>query len=459
MFDFAKLNHILHAPEGYEATDAIMLTYSLNLKVLNDILQYSGITKTYFKKSKGKEFPAHVTCVMQADRAVTGEETGAYYARLLNKEGSIRKNAHANKSVHPKLLVFLYKEKGGEKQKIRLIISSRNITSSNYLEGAVCVEGIPGEKTCEQNRDMIALIKNLLSSQPLSGEQKMLLDALSCTDFSESIRNITGDEDAQYCFVSSLNEHTIEEAMPEGAEQVRIISPFLGTWEYTERFLRKAFGGNENITECDWKIITRECVQPVSLPGGCLLDGKYFYPDWYSEEEESGNIALHAKVYAFTGEAESTLMIGSANFSEKGLNINHELMLKIRSRNIDFVSLLDRADLKLEKCSLAQEPDDGLPEGAQLPPEEAAVEELIALIMSGQRTDELARFIQYVLNKTIYCDYMLDDFISCVVNAKDDAYEIIKQRALSYIEKEPEVCENPYIMEAAKVLIPSGEEA
>ena len=481
MFDFRKLNDILTAPKGYRATDALILTYSLNLKSLNDLLLFSGITETYFRGGRNHKnssngasaFPRHVTCVMQKDRAVTGDTAAdkhAYYARLLNKEGSIKKIARESRSVHPKLLVFLYQKKNEESEEqeqiIRLIISSKNITSSNYLEGAICVEGVPGGQDVPANADLISLIKNLLS-EPRSDEQEQLLGALSKTNFIDSVRCILGDDgddDVAYSFVRSVNDQdTIAKAMPKGVDRVRIISPFLGTWGYTEEFLKDAFGNNDDLTNCDWRIITREYVQPDSLPNGELPEGKFFYPGLTGNSagesqasEETEPVTLHAKVYGFTktdeNGLESMLLLGSANFSKNGLERNHELMLKISSKEVDFVDWLDCAALNLGKCSVTQEPDEGLPEGGELAPEETSAEELAEMILRERGTDELARFIQHVLDRTIRRDTMLDEFIKCIVNAKDDKRETIITRACDYIAADPDVRSNPYIEEAAIAL-------
>lgn len=474
MFEEQKLNHMLEAPKNFKCTDAIFLTYSLNLGILNDMLIQCGITSTYNDNEDSlKLFPDHVTCFMKKDRAIRDEASDfdKLYAQLLLNRDNCRIFGMDKRTFHPKMYAFLYENENDASEKtIRLIITSKNITGSSYYEGAICVEGKPGKDRVSNNDGLVMLLNEIAEKEKNNnsveysnggkykdgGEHynvgeyyRSFVELIAKTDFSGCIREMTGDEEAGYRFLVSPKEVSHENRifLPfDGYKKVRVISPFLGTYDYIQKAL-------ENVP--NWLIITRKEIEESLLPMDALerksfienmkclkicKESKESKDSKESKEKEDSLVELHAKIYAFSSpkneKAPGLLYIGSSNFSENGLENNYELMIKIETYKQDFVDLLDDALKKyLDNCIVTQESENADFDSCYFDYCNKSSEEIIGKILQKKEEDELGNLGRYLFDGSFDGKYFVEEFVSRCVNM--DRKEIVKilGRAREYKNK------------------------
>ena len=421
MFDICKLNGILKPPEGYTATDALFLTYSLNFKVLDSILTDCGLFQTY--GNDVKKAAQHVVCCFQKDRFIPEknekDEDDLSFGRLLNKMGRIIGIKPEKGSFHPKLFLLLFQDQENNKL-LRLIIGSRNIARTNYFEGVVCLEGTITEQT-DKNGFLADFIseKAKTSTAAVSETVEVFIQALRNTDFSDCINRVTDDGSAKYEFVK----------YPDltGCDDLTVISPFLGDWN---SFIKEQIGNAK-----DWKIITRSKIAESSLPQS-NEDSHYWHLNMSDGSDEH---ELHAKVYAFSVNGTYHLYIGSANFSENGFGKNDELMLHITSSSCDFADKIYTAlNGKLAQEFVMQESsDDSLPEGSELPNEDISVLELAERVKEYLDDYEAATFFTEILGKPVSPETYAEDFVYAVSNLSEEEKDNIIRLAKDYQTNSP----------------------
>lgn len=432
MFEDKKLNYMLDIPDGYICTDAILFTYSMNLSILNNMLIQCGIASTYnMDKESLKKLPDHVTCVMKNDRAIKEDasDNDQLYSQLLLNKDNCRVIGVNGKTFHPKLYAFLYKkdkENESEEKILRLIISSKNITSSSYYEGAICIEGKPGESKVDANEKLIKLMNDFDGGSCY----KSFVDLISKTDFSNSIHEIVCDDNSTYSFEVPKIE------LPFALyERARVISPFLGTYNYLDKALSRVL---------DWRIITRKEIDSSKLPQDDEKKKEFIkkvnYINIYKDENVDSLIKLHAKIYAFSnGKNEklpSLLYIGSSNFSENGLEKNNELMIKIESSNVDFVDKLDEIlSGKLGSCVESQESLDEEIVSCTFEPNNEPSENIIKKILKQTEVDELGNLGRYLFDSSFDGKIFIEEFVSKCVNFDTNEMDEVLSRARNYKNK------------------------
>lgn len=435
MFDERQMNDILKPPTGYRATDALFLTYSLNMKVLDSILTDCGLFKTY--ENDAKKAAEHVVCCFQRDRYISeqngnGEEE-ITLGRLLNKEERIIRK---EPTFHPKLYVILFENKDENKQLLRLIIGSRNIARTNYFESMVCIEGTSGINTVPNNDYLVDYINNIAEKAAANAKPTVekISDLLGRTDFRKCIKAIT-EGDAEYSFVKYPGDNESENL--NDCEKLVIVSPFLGSWD----FINKQINGTEN-----WTIFTRDKVSENSLPkdkaGNPDKSNFFCMPSKTGDSAENTNSdinELHAKIYAFKKDGKNHIYIGSANFSENGFGKNEELMLHIESESLDFADILDNAlkDLFTAKPRISDDEQDSLPAGEELPAETASEEDIASQLTEHLEEYEAATFFSEITGKSVDQKKYAEDFVRMVSKQSFEDKENIRKKASAYETDSP----------------------
>ena len=336
-------------------SDVLLLSYSLNPEVLNEVLMESGLVNRYKGES---ELAEHVTCRIQSDRYQCGEggdPVDLPFAAYVIETGRVKGIKKPGKSYHPKLIALL-KENGA--QRVQLIISSRNLTKTSMLEGVLCLEGEVKDDP-EQNQGLIDFLTEISDIE----KDNAVVQALGKADFSESIKRICFDDDkatVEFCS-QGLKDKLLKDKLLADlnadlnrAEKATVVSPFLGSWGFLNEFIRSC--------PDTFQIITNRQIAPASVPEGQTEAPTYFK---YPKNEQ---IKLHAKLYAVDRKNDSVLYIGSANFSENGLERNHELMCRITSEKCRFAEAVRNSFGELECCEIVDSPGDlEEPEPTELP--------------------------------------------------------------------------------------------
>jgi len=446
MFEGRNFAQLLPPPEGWVTKELVLLSYSLDLAVLNEVLLQSGLSRSW----PLSDLPTHVFCAVQDDRAA-----GEFYAApsrdlglYVYAKGSVRTLSGRGSSFHPKLWAILFQKHGGEELRLRLVIASRNLTAGNMLEGAACLEAaVPQEsEAVEENEPLL----QLLSSAGLS-DQHPVYRALERTDFTPEICRITGDPSASYRFITP--ESGLLPALmwaAQGAEKVTAISPFLDAGTAVRL-----------LDNCKVYRLYSRC---ASYTQEADREGLEIYSlGRETEQGEWEEQPLHAKIYAMDRADGCHLFIGSANLSHNGFVRNRELLPWVRTAaRLRLAEQLAQwgAEGYSVRCTDPVLPDgDEGAEGRPFPAMELTQEELERLeerILRAQEDTEVSQLLRTVFDGS---GEPLDCAINCLMTADEEELQEYRCRYLDYKRAFP-LCgegERSYREELDRIF-PHGEE-
>lgn len=239
----------------------------------------------------------------------------------------------SEKLFHPKIAVIQFGNNSDNKY-FRVMISSRNLTCSNYFEGGVILEGENlKEHSNKENKNgkkigvfFESLYKNYLKDK----NNRLDIKKLKCTELKlkyGNIENIQKNADAEIHFggldelEDNLKKKIFGDSIINSNTIIRITSPFI----------KDIFNKHKDRIE-------------IISNNKSFSDSKEF--DKYKNENKaiivknqnnvSVPVLLHIKQYLLkeTDNQENvTIWIGSANFTEPGLTKNIECMVKFKSHN------------------------------------------------------------------------------------------------------------------------------
>ena len=341
------VNDLLTCPRGMECTDLLALAYSAAPEELDWLITSAGIAEAYgTDRARWDELPAHVVLGLQNNRWVdNGRELG-WLVPWLGKEGRILGiPRQGGASFHPKLTALRYKGAMGEARRLRLIVSSRNLTPGAALEGAVCLE--TEDFSAPDNDPRLAALLKLL--EPMKNKlPSSLRKDLAHADFSDCVRGLAGAK-ATYRFLTPEGEGGLYQAVSElaaQAEKLVIVSPFLGEAAFLRSLLEKspAWQGGQPLVITNREIAPALWADAALKSRICCLERPV-----PSEGGEPAYLPVHAKVFAFTLRDSHHLILGSANCSGNGLCRNRELDLHIADAAPDFVDRIWETLLQMGK--------------------------------------------------------------------------------------------------------------
>lgn len=193
-------------------------------------------------------------------------------------------------AFHPKIILLKYSQKGEEEERIFMIISSKNITRSTYLDAYVCFEGVKTEGDGNGKQ-----LKEIFAEESFWGNEEV------AKQIGESLENLgkyqftSLDEKAEVSFYrpdEDLFNSIVERK--EGDPKAIVVSPFVTDekWEGTTVCLYTSEETARGLTE---------------KPSGDL----YYLNDIWDLPD------LHAKIYIkhCKQTACTEVWIGSANFT------------------------------------------------------------------------------------------------------------------------------------------------
>lgn len=348
MFKSGNFQDFFAPPEGYHTEEILLFTYSLNLTMFDEVIRQSKIVN-YDKDKQAQCFDdvsKKVACYVQSDRGAGDfyDKKDTRYAFQLYQRGCVHTISHEDiqpKSFHPKLWALLYKNEK-EEYLLRLVISSRNLTKQNMLEGAIYLETNTFLKDCnKKHKDLIQMIKEVTGSLA----PKNIIEKIEKADFSDCIKAILPENMTVIEYEIFTNSHQkdngdivgLQDCFPKEYSLFTGISPFLGDGSKVNEVLSQ---GRDNL------IITRKksYTQTVFNTLSNIAEIFYLSRSGQTESDEDAEIQfdadeipLHAKIYGFDNDSTkiSWIFIGSANFTEKGLGKdgNYELLLGVKVKN------------------------------------------------------------------------------------------------------------------------------
>ncbi len=414
-FKTCKWNDFIIPPKGYRSTDLLILTYSLHPTILEEVLIQSGLVRRY--RDNPEELADHVRCFCQVDRwqdsdALWNEHL--YIQLLLAKKRIVGVERHSG-SFHPKMMAILYESCQHEGEHLlRLVISSRNLTKTSNLEGALCLE-----TKCFNSMGNEEQWQFLFKNISIDINKDVLYQKLLQADFTLCVEKLFGIGTVCEFLVLGEKSKSLYEILKthaSTAKQFIAVSPFLGSWQFIQDF----------IPNDDALILTNQGISEelffVSEKYPKLL--RCLYNSDEQQDADAENF-LHAKIYATEGyNGEHHLFMGSANFSENGFCKNTELMVHLTSKETNFCWQI-RASLppELGQCTLQMD-SDTISQGAKVPKYNLNPDELQELCKKisdlNSDKDELGTLFYHVFGEPVAgrepVDYAVDVLGNCDLN-------------------------------------------
>ncbi|MBR1671070.1 MAG: hypothetical protein IJ695_10280 [Butyrivibrio sp.] len=384
-----SFNDVFSPTPGFRVTDIILLSYSMNPEVLNEILVETGLVDIL---SQAGTISDHVEVRLQSNRYQHGEyDIDEFpYAKSVIADGKVRGISKSASSFHPKLCLFLMRRENGdnlltrgetEDYRIRLVISSRNLTKNSMLEGVLCLESGVLERR-DLNPELVSLLRGICEIDGCNP----VVEKLAGVDFSESAARIFGLPSGSclvsFCTNEDQSGKKIKDYIAkdlENARKCRIVSPFLGERKFMDSFFEGILKDNRDIY-----VITN------SIRKDILLENELPKDTVFRSVNGGDGLFVHAKIYAADTDNESVLYVGSANFSENGLKRNHELMCRLSVGNgFSFCSVVEEMFGELTYCSIDDSATEEI-EGYEIP----------ELDLSASERDALCKAMRENLRKT-----------------------------------------------------------
>lgn len=351
---------LLQPPAGYEVSEAIGTTYSLDLDALVGMCIALGLSGSIdsklmknpvylleaFRKTAGK-----VTLFCEAGQIKVPSNLSSL-CMLLEKmifQVALKKSAKMNRapSFHPKFWLIKYANQNHDLL-YRAVVLSRNLTFDRSWDVAAVLDGKPGGDNAEGSQPISDFLKYL--SQYITGNdtnskaKRKSIMALSkeLTSVSFELNNKSFrdfefiPEGIKY---DASNTFSIKNTrlFTDTFHEVVIISPFLST-----DVIRDFNGRNTNIENPSCTLITRKAALDKLKPEHAsrfkcytlkdqIVDGEDIISD--TDAIPSLKQDLHAKVFLFRKYSESDLYLGSLNATHSAMNGNVEMTLRLGSTN------------------------------------------------------------------------------------------------------------------------------
>lgn len=399
-FSQVSFDELLPLPEkDWHPTDLLVLSFSIGSRALNEFVKRSRICDTY--KNDPSQLANHVWVFLQKERW-TAQPVGTCdtFTQLLLKSGRVFSVKPAdNAYFHPKLTAVLYEkdtENGSKAYRLRMIVSSRNMTTEKNLEAGLVLQTETFRNTTDKALE--DLLKTAFSDDKALAAcpvaQKILQANFSAWAAAHGMVRIE--------FLTPQNGlQSTMDTLRDNAKNFAAVSPFLSDPDYLEQCLPD---------HTDWTIVTTPSVckevydykttGQYKTPKGVCLRDHMICIDVKEMQDETDPTKLHAKMYAYdcTGcPDEHHLLIGSANFSRRGHNVNYELDVHLISKTYNFCTLL--TDLHQKPVVCDPHAPTTLPQGFAVPDgSEFDVDDIQKRMVDESDNDLLLQFFTQVFD-------------------------------------------------------------
>ncbi|HVI42597.1 MAG TPA: phospholipase D family protein [Anaerovoracaceae bacterium] len=358
--DRLDYGNLLQPPVGYEVSEAIGTTYSLDLDALVGICIALGLSGSIdsqlmknpvylleaLRKTAGK-----VSLFCEAGQIKVPSSQNSLYM-LLEKmifQVALKKSTKMKRapSFHPKFWLIKYENQNHDVL-YRAVVLSRNLTFDHSWDVAAVLDGKPGGDNAEGSQpisDFLNYLSQYITGNDANSKSKRKsIMALSkeLTSVSFELNNKTFrdfefiPEGIRY---DASNAYSIKNTrlFTDTFHEVVIISPFLST-----DVIRDFNDRNTNIENPSCTLITRKAALDKIKPEHAsrfkcyalkdqIVDGEDIISD--TNEIPSLKQDLHAKVFLFRKYSESDLYLGSLNATHSAMNGNVEMTLRLGSTN------------------------------------------------------------------------------------------------------------------------------
>lgn len=337
----------LRPPEGYDLSDAIGTSFSLDLLSLLTIPMGIAFSSLYGGEDKEKPDPLALFEALRryADKIMLFCQKG-YISIPANLERLyiyLEKNTfqvQLDKGIfHPKVWILRFNSKINDNVCYRFLCSSRNVTGDRSWDTIIALDGkvIERRNAISISTPLADFIRNLpkITVDKLPDEKKKTIskiqDELRRTRFEapEGIESIA--------FWPLGMKSFQKDPFNTRIDRLLIMAPFIDT-DFFKRFEKN---GDNNV------LISRiESLSPIpkkDLSGF----GKLYYFDAEAATEESKNSAdeksddhtlegLHAKLFLIEGGWDVRILSGSANATQAAFEDNIEFLVELKAKKSQF---------------------------------------------------------------------------------------------------------------------------
>lgn len=325
--------------EGYKVDYAVGTTYSLDLTTFISLPFSLGFLEEpdeVMKASPAYLFQAIKLCTDRlavfcnySDMKVPQGTKHVYYSLLENSIFGVNADKKKNGIVnfHPKVWVVQEHEINGDRQQIKVIVMSRNLTGDNSLD-IVCelvgeIEGKEASQKSQLKHKPLCDFLHYLSKYANKEKRRMierLIASINCVKKFDLIDSPFDDYDFVPMGIRGYNGEDCLAEMEDPYETV-IVSPFID-----DNTILK-FKDAKNKT-----LITREYSITPKILEAFGKDNIFIVNQGMIDNEENEVVDLHAKVYYIKsrGNYSQHVFLGSANATKNGFGRNVEFLLKLR---------------------------------------------------------------------------------------------------------------------------------
>ncbi len=403
---------VLRPPVGYQATDVILSTYSLDLVVLvsallaltdNDTPEGSGskiglasALDHFRNQDSGEPKPNRLAVLVQRGRLVV-PQSNSMVLTLLDRFVQEVQRDQRKRSWHTKAALVRFKGGDGDDVEWRLWIGSRNLTRDMSWDTGLVLSGmVDGEGAgVEGIQDVARALLEETGWEP--DHSADLLDELARVGWQTP-------PDLQVNRLFWLDGSTAwRPEFREKADEIVVVTPFLGFNELngikasarqgarcslltTRIELDRALGGNPQ-GAAGWGLI---CLGASDQAEAALIevdeeDDFQASPDGARlEDDEEIPMGLHAKIIASRYREKVQMFLGSANVTKRAWGQNNELVVELEgglSLWNGITALVDEG----EECGECL--------GKQELPEEESLREHLGSIRNALNNLELKQYV------------------------------------------------------------------
>ena len=317
----------LRPPEGFSFDGCIATTFTLDLKAL---LALPGIFAMHRDADAVTERPpveilhairkyaSQITIFAQAGEIAVPPSTKVFGFL----EGSVVPVTAPKKGVvHPKVWVLRFTENDSPNESVlRVIIASRNLTFDSSWDSIVRLDQSDKGTSLAP---IVGLFEGL-SNQAVSSIDSSHADRVSsiCNDLQSALFQIPSPFESMTSHVLGIDQS--QSPFPQTYDRSVVISPFI-TSEFFARVLT---------TPVDL-LVSRED-QFKHVKGIQTIDKRQWFEDGSNPDETEGPLGpaepirgLHAKVFGFESQDQTTWFLGSANATGAAFRSNVELLLEL----------------------------------------------------------------------------------------------------------------------------------
>ena len=345
---------MLRPPSGYKLSRAVATTFSLDLETLVAVSLPLGLEAGI--ERDGTKNPVDQMCALKSvlDKIVVFCDVGQIkvpaFSPLLPlldrvvvpvSMKKVRGKGIIWPSFHPKtwLLEYAPKDAKGE-YRWRFIISSRNLSKDNSWDLTIAFDGMKrgagSDKARCADTTSIARCLEFLENQVLKKQGKAADKAARAivSRLAKDIKDVEFYPSRPFNSVVfiplGLNGNKVESRSRErfefkGFDEVLVISPFL-----TPDLIGRLNKESSDRKEVSRILVTRRDELPRLPSDNVDAFRKYVLRDYaISGEEGSGDI--HAKMLFARKGKESSLYLGSMNYTNSGIGRNAEMIVELKS--------------------------------------------------------------------------------------------------------------------------------